>query len=131
MPVEQPADGVQYLQALFDAVEAGDIDAFQARCAVGGTIWHNYDQQTRSLVHTAEALRAMSRVVRDVRYADRRYFSVPGGFIAEHVLRGTTVSGKKVEVPIVAHVHISDGKISHIDEYLDPAQSAVVAAEIA
>jgi ketosteroid isomerase-like protein len=129
MTFDDPGDATLFVQALFDAVEVGDIAVFRAACAEGGTIWHNYDKQTRPLTHTAEALLAMSKVMRDVRYADRRYFSVSGGVIAEHVLRGTTLSGNAVDVPIVAHIHISDGKISHIAEYLDPAQSAPILAE--
>lgn len=123
------SDATAILQTMFNAVETGDIDTFEALCAEGATIWHNYDRKTMPLSETAKGLRAMSQVVEGVRYAERRYVAIPGGAIAEHVLRGTTRSGKRIDAPVIAHIHLTAGKVAHIDEYLDPAQTAPIVAE--
>jgi ketosteroid isomerase-like protein len=45
----------------------------------------------------------------------------PGGFVQRHVLHGKLASGELVAAPVCLVVHVADGRIERLYEYLDPA----------
>ena len=49
----------------------------------------------------------------------REFF--PGGFVQRHVLHGKTASGETLAAPVCLVVHVEDGAIRRLFEYLDPA----------
>jgi ketosteroid isomerase-like protein len=65
--------------------------------------------------------------------ADRRYDVtrrqvIDGGFLQEHVLRGTAPGGQVVAMPACIIATVVDGRITRIHEYLDPAGVAALTA---
>jgi len=53
---------------------------------------------------------------------------IDGGFLQEHVLRGTAPNGQTVAMPACIIATVSDGRITRIHEYLDPAGVAALTA---
>ncbi len=116
-------DNAAIAHALFNAVDAGDFEGFTSLFAPGAVIWHNYDQTEVSIPDTAAVLKGLKSLVKSAAYGDRRYMSVPGGAVAQHVLRVTTLDGQLVEMPVMLRMFIEGGMIQRIEEYFDTGQS--------
>jgi ketosteroid isomerase-like protein len=108
--------------ALFRAIEAGDVDAVAGLYADDAVIWHNFDrvEQTRDM--NLAVLTFVVRNLQERHYDDVVRHPIDGGFVQQHVLRGTTTAGVEVQVPACVVVKVADGKITRIDEYLDTRQ---------
>lgn len=111
-------------QRLFDAIEAGDVDAVRALYSPDAVVWHNTD----GIEQTAEQnLATLAWVV--VNLAERRYEDVsrsitPSGFVQQHTMRWTKADGTRAELPACIVATCADGLITRIDEYLDSAHVA-------
>ena len=123
-----PAHVVAVAKRLFAAIESGDVDAVRDLFTEDARIWHNVDgiEQTRD-----ENLRTLAWVVENL--ADRRYGDVtcqptPTGFVQQHVLRATGANGSAVELPACIVAVVDGDRIARIDEYLDSAHVARLAA---
>lgn len=109
----------------FDAVEAGDIDTLIACYAPDAKIWHNTDQLEQSPEDNRRTLAGMATRIRDRIYDARRVNVFPGGFVHQHVLKGTRVQdGVRVELPACIVCQVSEGRITRLDEYFDSAHVA-------
>lgn len=108
----------------FDAIEAGDIDAVADSYTEDAVIWHNFDGLEQSRADNLETLKGMVGRISDRLYDDRRVEVFEGGFVQQHVLRGTRKDGVRLSMPGVLVCQVRDGKISRIDEYLDSAHVA-------
>jgi ketosteroid isomerase-like protein len=109
----------------FDAIEQGDIATVRDCFAPDARIWHNTDEITVSAEHTLKVLSGLIARIGDRRYADRRLTIVPEGFWQQHVLTGVRVSDEvRVRLPCAIFCRITNGKITHIDEYFDSAHVA-------
>jgi len=109
----------------FDYIEQGDIDGFAACYAPDVEIWHNTDELIQGREANREAIAAMvERIVERV-YDNRRVEVFPGGFVQQHVLRGTRAfDGARLTMPACVVCAVKDGKINRLDEYFDSAQLA-------
>jgi len=111
--------------ALFTAIQAGDVAAVADLYADDAVIWHNFDGIAQPREANLAVLAWMTANVRDLRYEEIQRHEIDGGFVQQHVLRGTAASGAALDVPCCLVVQVDgDGKISRIDEYLDTAQLA-------
>jgi ketosteroid isomerase-like protein len=113
--------------AIFKAIEAGDIDAVRDVYAPDAVIWHNFDQVEQSVDDNLQVLGWMVHT-----FAERSYDEVvrhewDEGFVQQHVLRLTKHDGTKVALPCCIVAKVANGKITRIDEYLDSAQAAALA----
>jgi ketosteroid isomerase-like protein len=118
---------VSAADAIFKAIEAGDIEGVRDVYAPDAVIWHNFDQVEQSV---EDNLRVLGWMVHT--FAERSYEEVvrhewDEGFVQQHVLRLTKQDGTKVELPCCIVAKVADGKITRIDEYLDSAQAAALA----
>ena len=109
----------------FDCIEQGDIEGFAACYAPDVEIWHNTDGATQNLEANRAGITGMvSRIANRV-YDDRRVEVFPGGFVQQHVLRGTRVhDGARLSMPACVVCAVTDGRITRVDEYFDSAQLA-------
>jgi ketosteroid isomerase-like protein len=112
---------------LFAAIEQGDVDAVAALYADDAVIWHNFDNIEQSRELNLVVLAWMAHNVSGLRYDDIRRQHFDGGFVQQHVLRGTTKAGADLEVPSCLVVHVDGGHITRVDEYLDTAHLRVLA----
>jgi len=107
---------------LITAISSGDADAVAELYANDVVIWHNFDGIEQSREANLVVLTWLTQNVDKLRYDDIRRYAIDGGFVQQHVLRGTTRSGAELEVPACLVVRVDGEQITRIDEYLDTAQ---------
>ena len=107
---------------LITAISNGDADAVAELYANDVVIWHNFDGIEQSREANLVVLTWLTQNVDKLRYDDIRRYAIDGGFVQQHVLRGTTRSGAELEVPACLVVRVDGEQITRIDEYLDTAQ---------
>ena len=112
--------------ALFAAIEAGDIDAVADLYDPAVEVWHNTDGVTQDRAANLRTLRWVIDNLTDRSYDDVRRRVTPEGFVQQHVLRVATASGRRAEVPACLVATVADGRITRIDEYLDSAHVAAL-----
>jgi ketosteroid isomerase-like protein len=114
------------------AIEHGDLDAIRAAYAPDARIWHNTDPpggDGQSVEDNLRVLGWMRRVLKNIRYEIVRREALPDGFLQQHVLHGTIVTdGAPFAMPAVIVCRVKDGRIARLEEYLDSAQAAPLAA---
>jgi ketosteroid isomerase-like protein len=110
-----------------DAIERGDINAVKACYASDATIWHNFDGIDQSVEDNLKVLGWMANVLVDRKYDILRCVEIPGGYVQQHVLRGRVKkTGAALSMPACLVVQVMAGRITRLEEYLDPAQGAVL-----
>jgi ketosteroid isomerase-like protein len=106
----------------FDCVEAGDIDGLVACYAPDARIWHNTDRAEQGPEDNRKTLAGMVTRIVDRTYDNRRLEVFAGGFVQQHVLKGTRKHDNvRVELPACIVCAVSGGKITRLDEYFDSA----------
>lgn len=109
----------------FDCVEAGDIAGLVACYAPDAEIWHNTDGLIQRPADNEKTLSGMVQRIVDRVYDNRRLEVFPGGFVQQHVLRGTRKhDGVRLELAACIVCKVKDGKITRLDEYFDSAPVA-------
>jgi ketosteroid isomerase-like protein len=106
---------------LFNAVTAGDVAAVEQLYAPECIVWHNFDNAGQTVAENLATLRWLTTNVANLRYEEVRRQELPNGFLQQHVLRGTSVTGEQVDMPTCMIGTIADGKIIRLEEYLDSA----------
>ncbi len=108
--------------ALFDAIEAGDLDAVAACFAPDFRMWFNVTGQTSDRDGTLAALRGGYDIQRRRTYNDRQINTFDDGFLARYTLNVVLHDGSAATLwaCLVATVH--DGLIVRMDEYLDSSK---------
>jgi len=119
-------DTLELADRLVAAIEAGDIDSLRRIYAPTAEIWHNFDQLTQTVDENLATLQWLVERLPERRYDVVRRERLPDGFVQQHVLVGTTRSGGRLEMPACLIVRVAEGCITRLDEYLDPAQAAVL-----
>lgn len=111
------------------AIETVDIETLKSVCyAPDAEIWHNFDQVNQTVEQNLKVLGWMARVLPQRRYEILRRVVIPGGYLQQHVLRGKRPNGEDFAMPACLVVMVKDGRITRLEEYLDPAQAAVLAS---
>lgn len=112
----------------FGAIEAGDVEAVLECYAANALIWHNTNGIDQLPAENAQSLLAFFARLRQRRYVGVRRILHGGGFVQHHVLTGTLASGAEFAWPACLVVSVENGLIVRIDEYLDSAPAAALAA---
>lgn len=123
-----PAEIEALADRFFAAIATGDVATVRDCYDPAVAVWHNYDQVEQGLEANLAVLGWLGRHVRDLRYDDVCRVVIDGGFVQQHVLRGTIESGAALEVPAMMRVYVGDGRVQRIEEYLDTAQVAELRA---
>ncbi|WP_213575772.1 nuclear transport factor 2 family protein [Rhodococcus sp. USK13] len=105
----------------FAAVSDGNETTLTELYAPDARIWHNDDGREQTVTENLRVLRWLSRTLENLRYEDIRRHELPDGFAQQHVLRATLPGHGPLEVPASVFVHVADGRITRIDEYVDSA----------
>jgi ketosteroid isomerase-like protein len=113
-------------ERFFRAIEEGDLDAVKACYASDAVVWHNYDRVEQPVADNLVTLAFVVGAVANRRYEEVRRVVLDDGFVQQHVLRGDAPGGR-LEMPAMMRVWVADGRVTRIDEYLDPAQANVLA----
>ena len=105
----------------FAAIERRDLDAIRELYSPDVQIWHNVTGKTQTRDENLKLLRFFTGRVSDLRYEVLARDFFEGGFVQRHVLHGKVASGEIVTAPVCLVVHVSNGRIERLYEYLDPA----------
>ncbi|HVN50954.1 MAG TPA: nuclear transport factor 2 family protein [Acidimicrobiales bacterium] len=119
-------DVLQLADRLFTAIEAGDLAAVDACYTEDVVVWGNYDGRERDKAASMRLLGWLCDRLTGRRYEVRRRIVIPGGFLQEHVLCGLAPDGTAVAMPACIVAEVADGRITRMNEYLDPAGIAAL-----
>jgi ketosteroid isomerase-like protein len=114
-----------FAKRFFDAIEQGDVAAVRDSYTPDVGIWHNFDDKVQTREENVATLTAMVARIGDRSYDERQVEVFDGGFLQQHVLRGTRKDGSRVSLPACIICRMRDGKIARLDEYLDSAHVAL------
>ena len=125
--MSQPDAHLEVAQRFLDALNANDGDAVHRIYHPQAKIWHSFHPQgTQSVEDNVKTLNWMHRKLPQLSYDVVRLQSLPDGYLQQHVLRGTMADGTTVELHACAICTVEDGRITALEEYLDPAQVAAL-----
>jgi ketosteroid isomerase-like protein len=105
----------------FNAIERADFDAVKQIYSPDVEYWVNVRDESRGLDAVLELVKQFSLKVKNMHYdiESREFF--PGGFVQRCRVTGELSSGEGLSVPVCLVIHIEEGRISKLYEYLDAA----------
>jgi ketosteroid isomerase-like protein len=116
------SDALDLVDRLIRAIEAGDLDGVRACYSPDVTVWANFDQRARDLESSLRVLAWLVEHTTSRRYEVQRRIEIEGGVLQQHVLHGTVAAtGKEYAMPACLVISVDGARITHVDEYLDPA----------
>jgi ketosteroid isomerase-like protein len=127
--VEQRAASQAAADSLAAAIESRDATKLDAIYTSNATVWHNEDRKTQNREENISHLAAIFSLFSSLKYDDVRRIYTDEGFVQQHVLTGILLDGRSVEIPACLVIKVRDGKIEHIDEYLDPTPFVTLMSE--
>ena len=107
-------------ERLCAALERGDAAAVRELYAPDVVVWHNFDDLEQDRDGNLATLAWMTRTLQGLRYEIVRREAIDGGFLQQHVLHASFADGRAVTLPACIVARVADGRITRIDEYLDP-----------
>ena len=108
------------------AIERADIDVIRQCYAPDARIWHNFDNIEQTVDQNLATLGWMVKRMPERRYVVLRREALSDGFMQQHTLTGTTRNGEQVSMPACIICKVAGGRITRLDEYLDPAAAAAL-----
>lgn len=124
------SDNTAIAREMFDAFQAGDIDAARAILADDFTGSQNGGpaMDRASLLGFLGAVKA---AVPDFRYEEIVCAATSDGFVEEHNVRGTLPDGEALDLRLCVVGRVEGGKVTALREYLDSAGAAGLAKALA
>jgi ketosteroid isomerase-like protein len=110
---------------LFAAIEGGDADAVAALWDEDVLVWKSAEPQEQVKTRALRVIFWFMDATTERRYEilDRQFFD--GGFVQQHVLHATGRNGGSISMRVCIVIKVgTNGLISRIDEYFDPAAIA-------
>ena len=119
-------DRLDVARRFLDALNRGDEEAVRSIYDPRVRIWHNFEEGYQSIDDNLRTMRWMHGKLRKLNYDLQRLEALPDGYLQQHVLRGETEQGEAVALQACAICTVSGGRITALEEYLDPAQVAAL-----
>jgi ketosteroid isomerase-like protein len=108
--------------ALFDALEAADVDAVDRIYAPDMVMWFNVSNTEISREENLRAIREGAGLHRRRTYDDRQIHTFHDGFLAQYTCRVVAHNGRKVALSACLVGKVHDGLIVRLDEYIDSSR---------
>ena len=108
--------------ALFDAIEAEDLDAMRRCYAPEMTLWFNVTGQEVSGEDTISAQVEGRKIQRRRTYDDRVINTFDDGYVVQYTCNVVLHDGTRRALYACAVATVHDGRIVHLAEYLDSAR---------
>lgn len=108
------------------ASRENDAEAYAALCTPDSVTWHNFDGMEVSADKTVRTVAWLHRTVPDLAWVDVALLPTPTGFVSQTIMTGTAPGGPLHVHSCVVVTLAEDGLVARVDEYLDPAQTAVL-----
>jgi ketosteroid isomerase-like protein len=115
-------DNAALAHSIFDAAEAGDIQKFLSCFTSDAVIWHNYDQIDQPVAAAVAQLGEVMKMVKSIKYADRRYVALPDGAVLQHTSVAELPNGHTMSVYHMLRLYIDGDKVRRVEEYIDSRQ---------
>ena len=103
-----------------------DGDAYRSLCAPGAVTWHNFDEIEVPTDKSVRTVAWLHKTVKDLTWTDVALSPTPTGFVSQTIMTGSTPKGELRILSCVLVTLNDDGLITRVEEYLDPAQTAVL-----
>jgi ketosteroid isomerase-like protein len=117
------------VNSFITALEGNGTDALAANMAPRAVVWHNHDRLEVDAIDNMAGIGMLGKIVHDAKFKTVRLTALPDGFLLQFVLRGiVTSSGKPFEMQNVVIITTAGGRITRIDEYVDPTVGAQLSA---
>ena len=112
---------------MFAAIERGEVSALAAMWSDDVIVWRLGGGRERDKPRALGVIDWFVANTTSRRYEvlDRQVFD--GGFVQQHVLHAAPPNGTPVSFRACLIVRVADGRVTRIDEYLDPAYLAGLA----
>jgi ketosteroid isomerase-like protein len=119
------AEAEELADALAAGIDGRDADGFVAALAPGAIVWHNHDRQEVDAIENMASVAILGQMVEGLKSETLYLAPTAHGFVFQFVVRGTVTSnGKPFEMHNCIVATTADGKITRIDEYVDPTIGA-------
>ena len=112
---------------MFDAIQRGEVGALAALWSDDVTVWRQGGGRDRDKQRALKVIEWFVDATVDRRYEvlDRQLFD--GGFVQQHNVHASAKNGTPLTFRACLLVKVdSDGLVTRIDEYLDPADLALL-----
>ncbi|GAA4883032.1 nuclear transport factor 2 family protein [Actinomycetospora straminea] len=102
-----------------DALADTSSEVPEGLFAPGAVTWHSFDEvEAPTVPDTFATLRAIRGQVPDFTMTEVR----TGEGFAQYVVTGTLPGGQTLRAPAALAIHVSDGLVTRIEEYVDTGQ---------
>jgi len=118
-------------QRFFDAIEGHDFETVGDLYTPDFTLWFNGTRREISRDENLAILRQGADLHRQRTYDDRSIQTFEGGFVVQYSVNVLLHDGRRASLRACAVAQCRDGRISHLDEYLDTGRFRPPAAEAA
>lgn len=105
--------------ALFDAIETGDIDAVERCYAPEMTLWLNVTGEEMTREDNLATLVKGRDLHRRRTYDDRTINTFADGFVAQYTVHVVAHNGSETALAACLVAEVRDGKVTKLFEYLD------------
>jgi ketosteroid isomerase-like protein len=125
MSITESGVVVDVADRLFSAIANSDIVTVKRLFGEEVLVWHSGDTRDSAKERAARIIDWFINATTSRRYEvlDRRYFD--GGFVQQHVLHADGRNGRSIHMRVCIVIKVgTDGLITRIDEYFDPAEMA-------
>ena len=121
--MEQQNDALAVAERFMTALNEADADGVRASYSTDARIWHNFDDKYQTVEENIKSMHWLHNKLSNVNYDIQKRMVIPGGFLQQHILRGTLASGKPFALHACAICKVDNGRITELEEYLDTAQA--------
>ena len=119
-------DFLALAEQFVSAIERADVAVIRECYAPDARIWHNFDNIEQTVDQNLATLGWMVKRMPERKYVVLRREALSDGFMQQHILAGTTRNGEAVSLPACIICRVAGGRITRLDEYLDPAAAAAL-----
>jgi ketosteroid isomerase-like protein len=124
-PLSDP-DKLALAAAYSRASSTNNADALRAMCAADAVTWHNFDEVEVTTEQTIRTISWLHRTVDDLNWIDISVQATATGWVSQSILAGAAPGGALRAHSCVVVTLDDHGKVVRTEEYLDPAQLAVL-----
>jgi ketosteroid isomerase-like protein len=122
----QPEDIHAFAERFMAALNGTDAARVRTFYTDDATCWHNFDDVDQAIEDNMKLFEWMVRKAPQRHYRVLRRDLVPGGWFQQHVLEAKLPNGKEMKLLACCVITLRDGLIQRVEEYVDPAQAAVL-----
>ena len=121
------SDPLEVAKRFLQALNNNDADAVREVYHPQAHIWHNFHPDGyQSIDDNVKTLSWMHRKLPKLHYDLLRLEPLESGYLQQHVLRGEMEDGTAVALHACAICTVEGGRITRLEEYLDPSQVAAL-----